>query len=324
MNCQCEEGYLPLHECVSSASHHQDAPQITATVLGAFPDAVKITNDEGLLPIHLAAMSGFAAGLRTIFAYDFNAMYAQDNTELMYPLDFACDGLREEEDMRSDDVEKDEDGEDNEDDDVLSVARIKAPHKSKHTDTESQFSLCIEMLIMSTLLNRPVLSPRDESDTGSQFLPIHGAVIACPLPRTWKYLVNVYGKEYGTLVNRRGRTALHLIGSLKNDVSDKVIVQMVKDLSAIYRDAACKEDNDGLLPLHTCLISAKSFNVIRAMHHCNGAASTCEVPKNSKWVEWRGFFAFQIAAARNSDLSVIYSLLRSHPMGIIPCVENKV
>merc|ERR1712150_214706 len=147
---------------------------------------------------------------------------------------------------------------------------------------------------------------------------MHRAVAACPLPRTWKHLISMYGKDYGSLSNRRGRTALHLIGTLKNEVSDHVIVEMVKDLCALHREAACQEDNDGLLPLHTCLISSKSFAVIQAMQECNSAASAYEVPRDSKWKDWQGFFAFQIAAARNSSVSVIYSLLRTHPAGVMP------
>jgi hypothetical protein len=86
--------YLPLHEALSSAAHLPDAPQIAAVLINAFPSAIKITNDEGLLPLHLTAMSGFSAGIRTLFAYGFRTIYARENTEEMLPIDFAVDGYK--------------------------------------------------------------------------------------------------------------------------------------------------------------------------------------------------------------------------------------
>ena len=120
INSQC----LYLNQSIS------DAPQIAAALVNAFPSAIKITNDEGLLPLHLAAMSGFSAGIRTIFAYGFNTIYARENTEEMLPIDFAVYGYKT----------------------SFEEAHQNCYEEEKnvtHTEKEMEYRRCIDIFLMS-------------------------------------------------------------------------------------------------------------------------------------------------------------------------------
>lgn len=320
---QCEEGCLPLHEALSSAAHHEDAPQITATLLGVFPEAVNITTDEGLLPLHLAAMSGFAAGIRTIFAYSFDTIYAQENTEMMYPLDFAVDGLStlEGEDENEGALEPaslsagQNAGEESSGQELLSVARQQSPGL-RTANTDRKFKSCIEILLMSTFHNRPILRPRSADETCPEFLPIHAAVLACPLPRSWKQLLSLYSAEFGSGTDNNGQTPMHLIGKMCASKDDAIVVNMICDLHSLNPRATSQVDHNGCMPLHFALLSSPSFEVVKALVDCNASAATVEVRSSSDGAWYHNMFPFQVAAATDCSLEVINLLLQSHPVGV--------
>lgn len=203
---------------MSSAAHHADAPQITAVLINAFPSAIKITNDEGLLPLHLAAMSGFSGGIRTIFAYGFSTIYARENTEDMLPLDFAVDGyfgLSENDDSS----ETDDDAQTN----VViennghvqltnqhvsqTVMSVTSASSGPATEKHREFCNCIDTLLTSALYDRPVLTSLRNA---RMFLPIHGAAASQPCRRNWKRIYKMYGARHAGDVDVRGQTALHV------------------------------------------------------------------------------------------------------------------
>jgi len=297
---QCEEGCLPLHDAVSTPARHQDSPQITATLLSTFPKAVLVTTDEGLLPIHYAAMSGFATGLRTIFGYNFETIYSRESTEMMLPLDFAVDGLKG----------------DAEDSELLSIAHQQPLSAQQESDLKSNFELCTEVLLISTLHNRPILKPRDVADKSCLFLPLHGAVVAYPiLQRTWKNIIARYGKNHINDVDEYGCNVAHLLCSkVMEDVEHNV--SMLQDIHKIEPTLFSKTDQSGLLPLHQFLLKRKSptFDSVKAVVQFNLNALITEVRGKSNY---HGFLPFQVAAVSGCDENVILYLLKQHPEGVV-------
>jgi hypothetical protein len=288
-----------LHEAVSISAHHQDAPQITAVLLAAFPKAACIATDEGLLPVHLAAMSGFCAGLRTIMAYDFDTIYSKELTELMLPLDFAVDGLRSEY------------GESYDSENILSVVQQQnIPEKMSSTNLKSNFPSCIEILLMSSLNKSPVLAPRDEI-----FLPLHGTVVSCPLLRTWKTLFDIYGQEHQADLDVNGQNPLHYFCARAFD--DELDITLLKDVFMRWPEWFEQQDKNGLLPLHLALLdSRRPFHLIDSILGCKPSTISIMVAPWSKRLLLRGLLPFQLAAISDYSIDVIYILLRTDPATI--------
>jgi hypothetical protein len=289
-----------LHEAVSISAHHQDAPQITAVLLAAFPEAVYVTTDEGLLPIHLAAMSGFSAGLRTIMAHGFDTIYRKEMTEFMLPLDFAVDGFRS------------EFGGSDDSDNVLSVVQQQSIHeKTSSTNLKSNFTACIEILLMSSLHNAPILAPRDEI-----FLPLHGTVISQPLLRTWRTIFDTYGTDHQADIDANGQNPLHCFCSSRS-FDDVLDTMLLKDVFIRWPSWFEQKDKNGFLPLHLALLDSRcSFYFIEAIFNCKPVTGNMEVARWSKRLLLRGLLPFQLAAVSNCSVDVVYSLLRSDPMGV--------
>ncbi len=86
---------MPLHTAVSTGAQLPDAPQMATILLQTFKESVQVRTDEGLLPIHLAAISRFNAGIRTILSTDYKSIAARES-EFMLPVDFAIDSMKEE------------------------------------------------------------------------------------------------------------------------------------------------------------------------------------------------------------------------------------
>eukprot|EP01036_Dinobryon_divergens_P061778 gene61778-biopygen27350 len=61
---QTARGQFLLHQCLDYTS--QDTPEMTSIMLEAFPDAVNITDNNGCLPIHLAALTSRTEVLKMI------------------------------------------------------------------------------------------------------------------------------------------------------------------------------------------------------------------------------------------------------------------
>ena len=316
---KCEEGCLPLHDALSYGAHHKDITQIITTVLIAFPRAIKITTDEGILPVHLAAMNGCHAGLRTIFAYDFSTMFIRENTELMLPLDFAVDGYRGEiEKEELSDTNQSETNTYNNDlsDQLLSVARQQNPDETKLTISGFDFLICIEMLLMSSYYNQLCTSPREGGHDSLSFLPLHSVIMACPLFRTWRTLLSVYGDHHCLDVDSLGQTAVHCLCSISSQYIDEADhVHMIQDMHKLSPSAASKYDYQGFVPLHLALMSKQSSEVVKAVLSCNLSAVGLEVKSYSK--SWCcNFFPFQIASVVDMELDTIYSLLRNNPVAV--------
>lgn len=339
---QCEEGCLPLHDAVSSASYNDDAPQITAVLLGAFPDAVNITTDEGLLPIHMAAMTGFAAGIRTLFAYNFESIYEQESTEMMLPLDFAVDGLTIEMEgerqteaslslnrafpfMASTSGSSSQNFSDGaiSGHEFLSVVRCLRDEADNKENLRTRFRATIELLLMSALYERPILSPRGQKQGDHEFLPLHGAVASRPLHRTWKGLISLYGKDHASKIDKQGQTPMHFLAATATG-DDETNIAMIRDLYSVNCDAPSLFDGNGFLPLHLALMDkSSSFELIETIVGCYGAAVTVDVPSFTKNRELRGFLPFQIAASTDSHLDIIYFLLRNHPVGVVSGINSR-
>jgi len=307
---QCEEGCLPLHEAVSSAAHLPDAPQIVASLINAFPSAIKITSDEGLLPLHLAAISGFSAGIRTIFAYGFSTIYARENTEEMLPVDFAIDGYMSAAEEAYE-----------------TLPRDRRPNKQASNDTEltereMEFRHCIDIFLMSALYDRPVFTPAVRNDQRDMsFLPIHGAAASQPCGQSWKQIISMYGMDYASGVDVRGRTALHVLVTSK-PWHLEVVTEMIWNINELNPTCATTFDDSGLLPLHTALASHATYHVVENLLLCNRGTVCMEVDDDCDNVKLRGMLPFQLAAACGCDVEVVDLLLRAHPIGVAGALQN--
>lgn len=301
---QCEEGCLPLHEAVSSAAHLPDAPQIVAALINAFPSAIKITNDEGLLPLHLCAMSGFSAGIRTIFAYGFSTVYARENTEEMLPLDFAIDGYK----ATLEELEEETSEE------ASSGAELKAK--------ETKFRQCIDIFLMSALYDRPVFTPSGNEPRGSTFLPIHGAAVAQPCSESWQTIKSMYGSEYASHVDVRGRTALHVLATTTLSHHLEIVTEMITDIIELDPSSATTFDDSGLIPLHAALMNLMPYPIINHLLACTPVTVSMEVDEDCDSVQFRGMLPFQLAAACGCSASVVNMLLRAHPIGVFGAIHT--
>ena len=290
-----------MHEALSSAADQPDAPQITVVLLETFSYAVNVTTDEGLLPIHLAAMSGFSTGLRTLFAYNFKTIYCRECTEMMLPIDFAVDGYNSEE-VEVSDVSNRE---------LLSVAHQHSVPKENSIDKKGNFMSCIEILLSSSFYGRPILSPRN-SARNEPFLPLHGAVTSQPLLPTWKSLLSLYGRDHISDEDKLGRTIAHTLCATKSH-DEATEIEMAKDMHNHDSDLFSLVDNYGFLPLHLTLLSEHvPNNFLRTIIEFNRSSIEVEI-NGSLQSLYTGLTAYQVAAASNCDLSVIMLLLRSNP-----------
>ena len=264
-----------------TGAHHPDAPQIIATLAAAFPPSVKLTNDDGLLPIHIAAMSGSARCLRTILGFGLSTIFARENIEDMIPLDFAVDGLisalaEEEEDLLQID----------------------------------QFQQCISILLMSAFYKQPVLSPEREEHL--PFLPIHGVAAAQPCSRSWKQIMSMFDEQYGDAVDSSGKTPLHTLLSSISSHED-LVVQAIDDLCDAHPTCITHVDSNGFIPLHTALSNNMPLKVIVHLIERNGSSVSIAVSENCSNALLANMLPFHLAAASGANEDCIYHLLRSAP-----------
>ena len=290
---QCDNGCLPLHDSVSTGAELLDTPQIMSTLLHAFQKAVFVTNDEGLLPLHLAAMSGFEAGLRTLLASEFSSIYSRDKLEGMLPLDLAVHQLAElisEESSDSDQEDEDSGSSDNERD----------PKKAKYIS-------CIEMLLSSMLYKRLLSSPRISED--KPFLPLHSVILARPHIETWTTLYNLYGDEHSLDIDPLGRNIAHSMCSRAIEYIDVDL----NILESISDDLFTKSDFYGFLPIHLSLQNGNApFQFITEIAKKYPTSLNRAVPA-LRVNKYANFLPVHIAAASDCDLNIIYFLLRISP-----------
>eukprot|EP00816_Leptocylindrus_hargravesii_P007876 CAMPEP_0196823182 /NCGR_PEP_ID=MMETSP1362-20130617/86479_1 /TAXON_ID=163516 /ORGANISM="Leptocylindrus danicus, Strain CCMP1856" /LENGTH=744 /DNA_ID=CAMNT_0042202973 /DNA_START=51 /DNA_END=2285 /DNA_ORIENTATION=- len=318
----CDEGFLPLHNAVSSAAQHETAPQITLDLLEAFPRAAKITTDEGLLPLHLAASSGFAAGIHALLLYCFEAINEREVTEDMSALDFAVDGYimckRREAQQTGITSSSLQDLQPQ-----LELSLIHLPEDDTGigaVERTRQFKSCIAIILMSKLYNRS-LRPNGEREgdfPGVEYLPLHAIVSSQPLARTWRNLLSIYRRGHRLDRDRNGRSALHhLCASIDYNVESNMDVpEMMHGLLELDITAASHVDRDGFQPLHLALLARANVAAISRLLSANLDALSHVVGNQSQVVWCRGMTAFQIAAASDCSVDVIYLLVKSLPAGI--------
>lgn len=240
---------------------------------------MKLTTDEGLLPMHLAAISGTSAGIRTLLGFGLSTIFARENTEAMLPLDFAVDGFM---------------GVMNDDDDNM---------------LQNEFRQCIDILLMSALYDRPILG---EGDDDTPFLPIHGTASAQPCERAWKQLMVMYGEEYGGAIDPNGKTALHTLMSSMLFQED-LVADAISSINSAHPFCLSHVDNSGFAPLHTALVNKMPYIVVEKLVECNGASVSVPVSEDVINVSLQGMLPFQLAASSGCEVDVIYFLLRSAP-----------
>jgi len=300
---QCEEGFLPIHYSVSTGARHPDAPQITTILLQAFEDSVNVTTDEGLLPTHLAAMSGFTAGLRTLLSTKIDTIKMRESTENMLPLDFAVEGYKNE----SDDKESS-----GADDDETQSMKLTDEKKGSNIDTNISFISSIELILSSTLYNRVVPRPREAANDFT-FLPLHSAVISRPTLDSWKTIMSIYSDSHLSDVDPRHRNPTHLICSYlgNNDSTDPEIDLFM--LRSMHKDSFLTPDEFGFLPLHYALVNKGiSFNLINEIVKKQPRVVGKVINDTSTHV-YANFLPVHVAAAENCDLNIIYSLMKEFP-----------
>lgn len=246
-------------------------------------------------------MSGFSAGIRTIFAYGFSTIYARENTEEMLPLDFAIDGYKTsyEEYMDQTEVSDDPDP----------------------TEKEREFRQCIDILLMSALYDRPVFT-HARNDQPGIFLPIHGAVAAQPSTESWRQIVSMYGRDFASDVDVRGRTALHVLMSSKL-MYLHTVTEMIRNINELDPTNATTYDDSGFIPLHVALTHLVPYPVIEYLLSTNLSTISMEVDDDCDVVGYRNMLPFQLAAACGCGVDVVNLLLRAHPVGVAGALTSE-
>jgi len=279
---QCEEGFLPLHTAVSTGARHPDAPQITTMLLNSFEEATGITTDEGLLAIHYSSMSGFTAGIRTLLSTKFDIISSRTNHDMMLPLDFAIDGLEEE---NFSDAETDD--------------------SSTH-NPNINYKSSIELILASTLYDRMITIPHN-AGVNYPFLPLHGAAKARPSLDSWKSISLLYN-DHALDRDLNGGTATHVLCSHQSDEVERDIGM----INTVHRDTFSVRDDDGCLPLHRALFNSNvSFNFFEAIIERQNSAITEEVRSNNGPSALQKLLPVQLAALHKCDLNIIFELMKN-------------
>mmetsp|Transcript_8032 Transcript_8032/g.18155 ORF Transcript_8032/g.18155 Transcript_8032/m.18155 type:complete len:268 (+) Transcript_8032:241-1044(+) len=265
-------------------------------------------------------MSGFSAGIRTIFAYGFSTVYARENTEEMLPLDFAIEGYKiavedAKEARRNMVMLNDDTAEEQEEASGSIDAATPEP-----TEKEMEFRQCIDIFLMSALYDRPVFTPASMT-----FLPIHGAAAAQPCSSSWNQIKSMYGWDYASDVDVRGRTALHvLVTSTDRPLFHlNVVTEMILDINELDPTSATAFDDSGLIPLHAALTHSAPYHAIEHLLICNWSTISMEVDEDCDNVEFRGMLPFQLAAACDCSIDIVNLLLRAHPTGVAGALIRK-
>lgn len=284
---------MPLHSAVSTGARHADAPQITATLLQTFGDADQIATDEGLLPIHLAAMSGFTAGIRTLLSATFESIQKRELTEFMLPLDFAVDGLSEEHSSSIAD-----NAEESSNQDVL------MKEVSSH-DLNKNHKSSVELLLSSMFYNRLISAPR-QAGSDHPFLPLHGAAVSCPTVDSWRTILSLYGHDHALDLDSNGCTVAHMLCSQDRDA----MLQQIEVLEMVKQETFFMVDKQGFLPLHRALTNKNvSLDFIEAVLRKHSAIAD-EVQLNNQ-NQFAKLLPVQLAACHNCDLDVIFELYKT-------------
>lgn len=300
---QCENGNLPLHDAVSIASKHPDTPQTIQALLHAFKNSVFVTNDERLLPIHLAATSGFVVGIRTLLASEFSSVYRKEELEDMLPLDLAVVQLQE-----YLNEEEREDGEDNdmEDEEFLD---------SNNTESDKNAIInCIEILLSSMTYNRLISEPRSISykEDGKPFLPLHSAVDAKPQQQTFHTLYELYKEEHSQDVDLLGRNIAHRLCSrgIQNLENDIAIANKLPEGLFIAHD------DFGFIPLHLALqnrnVPLQFIEAISERHTSSLSKEVLPVTNNL----FASFLPVHVAAASSCSIDVLMYVTTSYPSSL--------
>jgi ankyrin repeat protein len=296
---QCENGNLPLHDAVSIASKHPDTPQIIQALLHAFKNAVFVTNDEGLLPIHLSSSSGFVGGLRTLLASEFTTIFKKDKLEGMLPIDVAAHQLQEY--LNEDELDLQNDELDVDDQDDLTSDKDK-----------SNIISCIEILLSSMSYNRLVPDPRAYGKEGKPFLPLHSVIDANPQLQTWKTLFAFYEEEHAADVDPLGRNAAHRICSRPIEA----IENDIHILHNLNMDLFVSHDDFGFVPLHLALQNRDApYDFVKAVSARHTSSLSQEVLPVTNNI-YGNFLPVQIAAASGCHLDVLLFLIKSYPSSV--------
>lgn len=279
-----DNGNLPLHNALELGNSLDDMAQIVVCLMTAFKAALYVTNNEGQYPIHIAASSGFQAGIRTILALDYNLIHIRDEAEKLSALDIAIDSLN---------LEVDEEN-----------------FLSSSTRREAMFSQkpyiqCIEILLSSTLYKRFVPCPH-LSEEVTPFLPLHGAIASHPKEFTWKTIRFLYGCDSKNQLNGLGRNAAHILCSIAT-LGDGIGSIILDDLdSGLFQQA----DSFGFLPIHLCSMNPEvPYNFFRKVGSKNEDGLNTPVPYRME-NKYSMLTALQIAATSNCCLDVMSYLVR--------------
>lgn len=299
---QCENGNLPLHDAVSIASKHPDTPQTIQALLHAFKNAVFVTNDERLLPIHLAATSGFVVGIRTLLASEFSTVYRKEELEDMLPLDLAVVQLQE---------YLSEEGQDGEEDDMEDEEFLDS------NDSESDKNAiinCIEILLSSMTYSRLISEPRSIAykEDGKPFLPLHSAVDAKPQQQTFETLYELYKEEHSLDVDPLGRNIAHRLCSreIENLENDIAIAKKLPEGLFIAHD------DFGFISLHLALqnrnVPLAFIEAISRRHTSSLSKEVLPVTNNL----FASFLPVHVAAASSCSVDVLMYVTMSYPSSL--------
>jgi len=164
---------------------------------------------------------------------------------------------------------------------------------------------------------RAVLAPRNNNEC--PFLPIQGAVAACPLQRTWKSLLTKYGQDHISSVDHRNRKALHYLCT--RDFEDKGLqISMMRDLVELNPSALMMLGIYGFIPLHLAIVNTSiSLEFIIELVQLAPRTVSMEVGEGGTGSEnqFTKFYTFQFAAAMpQCSLDVLMHLMISHSAGV--------
>jgi len=175
---------------------------------------------------------------------------------------------------------------------------------------------------MSALYDRPVFTPSGNEPRGSTFLPIHGAAVAQPCSESWQTIKSMYGSEYASHVDVRGRTALHVLATTTLSHHLEIVTEMITDIIELDPSSATTFDDSGLIPLHAALMNLMPYPIINHLLACTPVTVSMEVDEDCDSVQFRGMLPFQLAAACGCSASVVNMLLRAHPIGVFGAIHT--
>lgn len=313
-----EFGRLPLHH-LAFVQHQESWREKLDLLLEAYPDAVWIRDNDGLLPLHTAVIVRRSLEfIDVLIRASPDALAQKGGSDSLYPFQLAAVSsqvsltfhlLRAAPHLVLDDpgdcLAPIEEGDSENSTDTIStntgVSPVLAPGSSNgYLELLNFVGSCAEPKMWNELLELLRI------DVGRPTVPwraLHAAASLATLPLPFLDLaVRLYPEELQQM-DEAGRLPLHIVSSLE----DVQIHSRVKTILGGFPLAVTARDNDGRLALHGAITSGKPWSVL--------AALISAAPETLFWRDRLSkLYPFQLAACSPScRLNELYLLLVAAP-----------